>query len=344
MIAGFGPGSPEQRATGTSTGGVRTPPSAMPSASRAIAGGRVGGHLEAGRLAAACPSRTQVSSARNAAFATTCERAVVDRRRRSRCLGASRRPGGVGVGGAGDLPQPEAVAVGLAGARRVEDAGDVALGLEVEDGRVEVGRGRSWASPPIAPAMSADSPGPTSGRLDAAAAVHEEAVEGLRQRLHAVVVGHERERRLRLAGRDEHVLRLQRRRCPRRCAAPGRPACRCRTSSRRRDARASRSAPGRSPSGPCPRASAPASAARAPVRPRRRCSCAETPTHAWPWRMISSCEARVLGVGVDAAADVQPLDDDGAAEVGGVRRAPHEDPRAVRRRRRRARTSSGRRR
>ena len=48
-------------------------------------------------------------------------------------------------------------------------------------------------------------PGSTSGSADAAPAVHEEAVEGLRQRLHAVVVGDQGERRLRLAGGDAPV-------------------------------------------------------------------------------------------------------------------------------------------
>ena len=43
---------------------------------------------------------------------------------------------------------------------------------------------------------------------DRAAAVHEEAVERLRQRLHAVDVGHQREGGLRLADRD-HMLGLE---------------------------------------------------------------------------------------------------------------------------------------
>ena len=61
MAAMLGPGAPESTSTGTSTGGVRIPPSAIPSASRAIAepasfsssrGAKTGG----------MPMRSQVSS------------------------------------------------------------------------------------------------------------------------------------------------------------------------------------------------------------------------------------------------------------------------------------------
>ena len=62
--------------------------------------------------------------------------------------------------------------------------------------------------PLIEPAMSAYLPGRDERKPDRAAAVHEETVERVRERLHAVVVGDERERRLRLA-RGEQPLRLR---------------------------------------------------------------------------------------------------------------------------------------
>ena len=57
-------------------------------------------------------------------------------------------------------------------------------------------------APPIELAMSAGVPASGSGEAGRAATVHEEPVERLRQRLHAVDVGHQREGRLRLADRD----------------------------------------------------------------------------------------------------------------------------------------------
>ena len=45
----------------------------------------------------------------------------------------------VGVGGAGDLPQPEAVVVGLAGLEVAEQADDVGLGLHHDHRRAAVG-------------------------------------------------------------------------------------------------------------------------------------------------------------------------------------------------------------
>ena len=70
--------------------------------------------------------------------------------------------------------------------------------------------------PLIAPAMSAYLPGADERQPDRAAAVHEEAVEGVGERLHAVEVGDERERRLRFARRDQ-PLRLQPAQARRRC-------------------------------------------------------------------------------------------------------------------------------
>src|SRR4051794_9936227 len=71
IVDGFGPGAPERTPTGASTGGVRTPPSGMPSASRRIS--RVAPAVVANRgaLAGASPVRTHVSRLRSAALATT---------------------------------------------------------------------------------------------------------------------------------------------------------------------------------------------------------------------------------------------------------------------------------
>ncbi len=46
---------------------------------------------------------------------------------------------GVGVRGSGHLPEPEVIAVGLSGGVGVENAPDVGLGLDVENGRALVG-------------------------------------------------------------------------------------------------------------------------------------------------------------------------------------------------------------
>ena len=194
----------------------------------------------------------------------------------------------VGVRGAGDLPEPEAIAVGLAGDVRVEDARHVGLGLDVEHGRVLVGaEGRGTGAD-----RAGDVRGlarPDERQSAAAPAVHEEAVEGARERLHAVVVGDERERGLRLAGGDD-ALRPQ----PAHAGAGAHRAGDLREDverdSRPRDARATRSVRDRSPSGPCPAASAPGTSTFTSTGPPSTpIRCADTPTHASPRRRISSC-------------------------------------------------------
>ena len=76
---------------------------------------------------------------------------------------------------------------------------------------------------------------------------------------------------------------------------------------------------------PLPAASAPGTSTRtATGPPSTPMACADTPTHVWPCRRISSRNVDELRVGVDAATHVQPLDEDGAAGVSGVRGAPHD--------------------
>ena len=222
--------------------------------------------------------------------------------------------------GAGDLPQPEAIVVGLAGHVRAEDAGDVTFGLEVEHGRglVVPERRRPTAADgagEVGRFARADEP-----HGDATAAVHEEPVERLGERLHAVVVGDERKGGLRLAGGDEHGGR--------RAVDPG------------------------------PRADRPGDLGvdveREPVtrmverpvalgvdrpqtepgvlRPRRVRAHEDRSAHhadhlrrhADPRVTLADdllVDARPLGVGVGAAAHVEPLEHDRAAEVGRARRA-----------------------
>ena len=67
----FGPGSPDSVATGTSTGGVRIPPRAIPSASRTITGGVSAVNSIRGASTGAAPVSIHVTSARNPALATT---------------------------------------------------------------------------------------------------------------------------------------------------------------------------------------------------------------------------------------------------------------------------------
>ena len=111
------------------------------------------------------------------------------------------------MGGAGHLPQPERVAVVLTGAVRPEHARDVGLRLHVHHRRVDVGAEDARR----AAERTGDVGGlarPDDRQPDSGAAVDEEAVERLRERLHAVVVRGHGERRLGLAGGDD-ALRLQ---------------------------------------------------------------------------------------------------------------------------------------
>ena len=105
--------------------------------------------------------------------------------------------------------------------------------------------------------------------------------------LDAVVVGDERERRLRLARGDDSLRPRPAMPAPER--TPARPAYRCRTKSRLRAARATRSV--RSIAfRPCPAASRPGTSTRTSTGPPSTpIRCAETPTHASPRRRISSC-------------------------------------------------------
>src|SRR5262249_22130851 len=73
IVDGFGPGAPDSAATGTSTGGVRMPPSAMPSAVRLITGVTLPGVTSIrGAIFGGGPSTSHVVSARKAALATRC--------------------------------------------------------------------------------------------------------------------------------------------------------------------------------------------------------------------------------------------------------------------------------
>ena len=101
----------------------------------------------------------------------------------------------VGVRSARDLPQAERVRVGLASRVRIEDARDVGLGLDVHDrcGLIGAEDRRRAADRVLDSCVLARR---RERQADRAAAVHEEGVERVRERLHAVVVGDERERRL----------------------------------------------------------------------------------------------------------------------------------------------------
>ena len=244
------------------------------------------------------------------------QRSVVDRNAALHVLDSGPEQMRVGVGGAGDLPEPEPVAVGLARRDRVEHARDVGLGLDVEHRHAWSVR-KILGVPPIEPAISADSPGPTSG----SPRVRPGCARRTRRRPSSVVARRcsrsRVRRRLRLADGDD-----SRRPTPPAMPAPertARPAYRCRTRSRLRAARATRSGRGRSPSGPVRRPPSRGPSTRTntgpPSTPIR---CAETPTQA------SACAAgslfvrgRPFGIGIDAAAHVQPLDDDRAAETVG---------------------------
>ena len=155
-----------------------------------------------GATTGALPVSIHVESARSAALATTCVGPLLMGTPQSMDCDARADEVRVGVRGAGDLPEPEVIGVGLARRVRVEDARDVGLGLDVEHGRVLVG-----AEDRRCPAERSRDVGGRVRRDDGharrAPAVHEEAVEGVRERLHAVEVRDERERRLRFARRDQ---------------------------------------------------------------------------------------------------------------------------------------------
>ena len=88
--------------------------------------------------------------------------------------------------------------------------------------------------------------------------------------------------------------------------------------------------PGRSPSGPCrPDRSPGTFTLTATGPPSTPMLCAETPTQMSPLRTISSCRVAHSGSAVDAAADVQPLDDDVAAEGRGLCGTAYQDPGAI---------------
>ena len=117
--------------------------------------------------------------------------------KRQRSAAATRQQVAIGVGGAGQLPRPEAVAVGLP---RGDEARHVALRLHLEHRLPQVGANPRRSRCPHR--------GPVLGVLrqrggPAAAAVDEERVVDLRQRVDGIHVGHHPSRRLRLADGDE---------------------------------------------------------------------------------------------------------------------------------------------
>ena len=132
-------GRTRQRRDGTSTGGVRMPPSAIPSALRRTWGVAPGATSIGARWPAPGRSVSQVVSARSAALATMCMGPLLIGTPQSMYSALGADEVGVGVRGAGDLPEPEAVGVGLARRVGVEDARHVGLGLDVEHGRVLIG-------------------------------------------------------------------------------------------------------------------------------------------------------------------------------------------------------------
>ncbi len=164
------------------------------------------------------------------------------------------------------------------------------------------------------------------------AAVDQEPVVGVGERLDAVEVGGEGERRLRLADR-QHPLDAE----PvegigspveRRAGPPG---CRCRRRTRRRDGAGRRSARGRAPEA----LAQPGAAASAPGGRDGHLAALDADLlgrHAHPRVALAQQfvgEVGVVGGGVGAAADVEPLDHDGAVEVVGVGGPAHEHPGSV---------------
>ena len=175
--------------------------------------------------------------------------------------------------------------------------------------------------PPIASGDVGRLPGRDERQADRAAAVHEEAVERVRQRLHAVVVGDERERRLRLT-RGDQPLRLQAAQAARRCGARAAtcvkmsnekpsPGC-CERAVARRIDRLEALARG---VGAGRRLDLHEHRSALDADPLRRDA---DPRVAGAHDLL--LQARPVGIGVDAAADVEPLDDHVAAELRRVRR------------------------
>ena len=201
--------TPDSTATGTSTSGVRIPPSTMPSASRASCGVAPSVVSKRGALGGGVPVRTHSSSVCNAGLGDELHRAVVHRqpavdRRRDAAEQAR-----VGVRGAGHLPEAEMRVVGLARLQRLEQTG-VALGLDVEDLGVLVGAEdrRCGAERPL----EADGFARLGQRhACVAAAVHEVAVERVGEWRDAVDVRDERGGRLGFSRRRSNVAAACRR-------------------------------------------------------------------------------------------------------------------------------------
>ena len=162
------------------------------------------------------------------------------------------------------------------------------------------------------------------GHGDPATAVHEESVERLGERLHAVVVRDEGEGGLRLAGGDEQVGR--------RTVQPGAGADRpghLRVDVEREPVTRVVERP--VPLGVDRPQTQPGVLRAGRVRPhedRAAHHADHLRRHADPRVTLADdllVDARPLGVGVGAATDVEPLEHDRAAEVGRVGRHPHED-------------------
>ena len=237
---------------------------------------------------------------------------------------------GVGVGGAGDLPQADEVGVVLAGLGVAQHGQQVGLGLHDHHRDVEVG------ADPLGGAGDGPSAGDARARLAereprATAAVHEEAVVDPGVGVDAVDVGGEGEGRLRLAdGQD--LLDPQ-------------PAERSRRPDPQGGADLAVDVVGEGVAGVLERAVALGVVA---LEPRSGVTCAFTgvdgdraalhpdalgrhpdPRHAGAHQLGG--EERPVGVGVEPAAHVEPLDHDRAREGGGFGRSPHDHAGPVRR-------------
>ena len=107
----------------------------------------------------------------------------------------------VGVGGAGDLPEPEVRRVRLPRGQVAQPPGQVGLGLHQDHRHVEVVADRHRVV--VAEVREVQRPARLAQRhRRAAAGVDQEAVEDPVERLHAVDVGGQRVRRLRLPHRE----------------------------------------------------------------------------------------------------------------------------------------------
>ena len=237
-----GRGGPEQQADDGPAGGRLAASGPMSARRRAACGRRRprcrgrrarSGHRRRRRPRAARPSggavaaRGPVARARSAALTTTCWGPSLIGAAQPSDVGARAEHVGVGVGGAGDLPEPDASVSGWRASTSSRKPSDVGLGLDDEHRHVEVGRGWSWARRPGSRRGRCSRRRP-SGAGAAAPAVHQEPVERLGERLHAVDVGGQRERRLRLA-HGEDLLGLEVAERPRRrWTRSRRPGCTCR--------------------------------------------------------------------------------------------------------------------